>query len=102
MPQLKVTITRFVDEGFPGFVECTFVDAQGETHCVIEKVPVITTDYLWTGSEYPREGRIACTVVARFVGAAGERLVRVDTELPYHIESERGETVFEVPESLVE
>lgn len=43
MSAISVQITRFVDDSFPGFVECTFVDALGETHVFIEKVPVVST-----------------------------------------------------------
>jgi hypothetical protein len=47
MAGLKVTIARFVDEHQPGFVECTFADASGVTHSIIEKVPVISAEDLW-------------------------------------------------------
>ena len=102
MPFLKVAITRFVDDHQPGFVECTFIDARGDVHTVVEKVPIVTTEYLSRESGYPRDGSIACTVIGRFVGAEGERLVRIDTELPDHVESQQGVTVFEVSESLIE
>jgi hypothetical protein len=102
MPFLKVAITRFVDDHQPGFVECTFVDARGIAHTVIEKVPIVTTEHLSRDSQYPREGAIACTIVGRTVRADGELLMRVDTTLPDHVESQQGETVFEVSESLVE
>jgi hypothetical protein len=102
MHRLKVVITRFVDGHQPGFVECTFVDAAGKNHTVIEKVPVVTEEDLTSHSTYPRAGVIACTVVARFAGGHGEPLVRINTEIPHHIESQQGESVFEVSESLIE
>ena len=96
MPGLKVTIARFVDDHQPGFVECTFLDASGTTHSIIEKVPVISAEHLWSDSENPRAGEIECTVRERFRNSLGDDLARIDTELPDHIESTRGETEFVV------
>ena len=96
MPGLKVTIARFVDDHQPGFVECTFSDARGISHSIIEKVPVISAEDLWIDSEYPRAGEIECTVLERCTDARGDDLARIDTELPDHIESARGETEFVV------
>ncbi len=101
MQRLKVTITRFLTDYQPGVVECSFSDAFGNTHRFIEKVPIVSSDDLWWDSEYPREGEIACTVLESWVGGHGEPLVRVDTELPWHVESAEGETIFVVPASLV-
>jgi hypothetical protein len=101
MHHLKVSITRFVDDHQPGVVECVFSDARGVSHTVIEKIPVITTEDLRSDSRYPRGGEIACTVLERFVDSRGEHVVRIDTELPWHVETVEGETVFEVPASLV-
>ena len=42
MAELKVEITRFVDEHQPGFVACEFQDANGRRHTFIEKVPLVT------------------------------------------------------------
>jgi hypothetical protein len=101
MPCLKVSITRFVDLHQPGFLECMFSDANGVSHSVIEKVPVISAEDLRIASEYPRDGEIECTVIERFTNARGESLARIDTELPYHIESTRGATVFVVYSSQI-
>ena len=95
MPSLKVTIARFVDDHQPGFVECTFSDASGITHSIIEKVPVISAEQLWIDSKYPRPGEIECTVLQKFTDARGD-LAKIDTEIPDHIESTRGETEFVV------
>lgn len=32
MPTLNVQVIRFVDNHFPGFVECEFVDVKGQPH----------------------------------------------------------------------
>jgi len=99
---LKIAITRFVDDHEPGFVECTFVDAAGKSHVVIEKVPIVSDEDLTSQSTYPRAGVIRCTVVARLKGERGEPLVRIDTGAPDGVESQEGETVFEVSEALIE
>ena len=46
MPTLAVQITRYVDDHFPGFVECTFQDAEGKTHVFVEKVPIVSQEEL--------------------------------------------------------
>jgi hypothetical protein len=96
MHELKVTITRFVDEHQPGFVECTLLDATGISHVFVEKIPIVSASNLWIDSSYPCEGEIRCTVLERFIGPDGEALVRVDTELPDHVESTDAKTVFVV------
>jgi hypothetical protein len=101
MHAVAVVITRFVDEHQPGFVECTLVDAHGVTHVFVEKVPIVTSKDLRSDSPYPQEGSIACTVLRRFVGSKNEALVEVDTELPWHVESTNGQTVFVVVEHQV-
>jgi hypothetical protein len=54
MPAVTVQISRFVDEHQPGFVECILMDALGESHLFVEKVPVVSTDDLWSTSSYPQ------------------------------------------------
>ncbi len=93
---LSVQIDRFVDEHPPGFVECSLVDANGTRHLFVEKVPVLASEDLWTDSAYPRPGAIACQIEAELKSAAGDALLRVSTELPWHVESTTGQTVFTV------
>ena len=94
MHEVKVSITRFVDPHQPGFVECELVDADGIRHVFTEKVPVVSDENLWIDSNYPCSGKIRCTVLERFAGPEGVPLVRIDTELPDHLESAAGKTVF--------
>jgi hypothetical protein len=96
MPNVRVTIEAFVDEGFPGFVECSLLDVQGRTWKFIEKVPVVSLEDLWTDSEYPRQGIVCCTVVERRSDSTGRQVVTIDTTKPWGIESTDGNTVFEV------
>ena len=96
MHEVKVTIARFVDTNQPGFVECVLVDADGITHVFTEKVPVVSNKNLWIDSNYPCDGEIRCTVLERFSGPEGFPLIRIGTELPDHVESANGKTVFVV------
>lgn len=96
MTAVRVTISRFIDESFPGWVECWLEDAQGRTWRIHEKVPVVSTEDLWVDSEYPRPCLIACTVLGRKSDASGRQIVTIDTMRPWAIESTDGVTVFEV------
>ena len=97
----KVEITRFHDSGQPGFVELAFTDAVGRAHRFVEKVPVVTTDDLDESSPYPLPAAIDCRVVARGVNDVGDRIITVDTSLPWAIASITGESTFVVrPEQL--
>jgi hypothetical protein len=53
MPAVRMTISKFIDERFPGWVECHLVDVHGRIWKFHEKVPVISTEDLWSDSEYP-------------------------------------------------
>ncbi|MGD0479148.1 MAG: hypothetical protein ABSA42_03185 [Terracidiphilus sp.] len=54
MPCLSVKIVRFVDEAFPGFVECEFIDANQRMHTLVDKVPMFSELDLWKDSGYPQ------------------------------------------------
>lgn len=96
MPAVIVQISRFVDEHQPGFIECILLDALGESHLFVEKVPVVSKGDLWPTSSYPQPGAIACEVEAQWKDAAGRSLVRVSTERPWGVESTAGTTCFTV------
>ena len=100
MQALVVDIVRFVDDHQPGFVECRLLDAKGHIHYFVEKVPVVSTEDLWSSSKYPRPGVIACQVIQRWLDGS-QQLLKVSTELPWHIESTTGATEFVVFESQV-
>ena len=44
MHNVAVQIVRFVDSGFPGWVECELVDAAGRRHILKDKVPTFTLE----------------------------------------------------------
>ena len=94
--EITITITKFVDKGFPGFVECQLVDAMGQSHAIIEKVPIVTTEDLWLDSSYPREGSFRCEVVKNWEDDRGRNLCQIDTSRPWSIESTEGKTEFVV------
>lgn len=93
---IHVEITRFLDESWPGYVECRLVDCAGEEWFFYEKVPVVAADGIHPNSKFPLPGFIACRVVEKSLQADGRDVVRIDTEIPWHIESTDGKTHFDV------
>lgn len=95
---VKVEITRYTDDSFPGWVECQLTDTHGRCWLFVEKVPVVTQSGLDANSPYPQPGLIACNVI----GQSGDATC-IDTTHPWGIESIEGETRFEVmSSSLIE
>lgn len=101
MIAVTVQIERFVDDHFPGFVECRLVDALGYSHLFIEKVPVVTTENLGSDSSYPCAGTIACEVESELSDEQGRKLLRVNTGRPWSVESTEGLSSFLVLSSQV-
>lgn len=96
MQTVPIQIVRFVDPNQPGFVECLLLDAEGQEHRFVEKVPVVTSEHLDEQSHYPRRGVIACEVETSWLEADGRALVRVNTERPWGVESVEGQSRFVV------
>jgi hypothetical protein len=96
MPNLSVEISRFVDDAQPGFVECIFVDAYGDIHTVVEKIPIVTDENLWSDSTYPRGGSIRCEVEEEWIDELNRHCVRVSTASPDGVKSTGGEEEFVV------
>jgi hypothetical protein len=99
IPKIKsipVQITRFVDDSFPGWVECEFLDAEGRRHHLIDKVPIFTTELLDATSTYPTEGIVRCEVLERSKDDMRAELVRVTTARPDTVESTEGLSEFVV------
>lgn len=91
MPAFAVQIVRFVDDAFPGFVECEFTDANGR---IIEKAPVISAQTLRADIVFPQLGRIACEIGPSSREDAERGLVTVSTTRPWGISSTDGQTSF--------
>jgi hypothetical protein len=93
---VRVKISRYADESFPGWVECRLTDALGHEHVFVEKVPVVTTAHLDAGSDIPQVGVIACIVLGRSERDDGRHVVHIDTQSPWGIESTAGRSRFDV------
>jgi len=93
---VAVEITRFLNADNPGWVECRLVDLSGREHLFHEKIPVVTTDDLWSDTHYPQPGVIAAIAVRRSTQPSGQECLTVDTAEPWDIESTTGETIFEL------
>lgn len=101
MNRLAIQIERFVDEHFPGFVECAFTDSEGMRHEFIEKVPVVSGANLNAESDYPQPGHLACIIEGTWLDKEGRRVVRVNTEKPWSVETATGLTRFAVYEAQI-
>jgi hypothetical protein len=68
-----------------------------------DKVPIFSADGDFSFSTaFPIPGVIRCELVKRWRDANGQEIVTVNTELPDHVESIDGQTIFDVrPEQLV-
>lgn len=99
--KLTVQILRFVDEKFPGWVECKFVDATGRPHSFIEKIPIVTNEDLDADSGYPQPGIVGCEIVKQFQDDKGRRLVCITTSRPWSIETAEGLSEFTVSADLI-
>jgi len=93
---LVVEIVRFVDECFPGWVECKFVDAEGHEQTFVDKVSIFSSEMLDATSAYPRMGSVACIVLSRWQDAGGREVARISTKTPFLIESTDGLSEFVV------
>jgi hypothetical protein len=96
MTAVRATISKFIDESFPGWVECWIEDSQSRTWKFHDKVPILSADDLSVDSEYPQPGLIACTVLEYKSDSFSRRIAVIDTSRPWGIESTEGTTVFEV------
>jgi hypothetical protein len=101
MHNVSVQIVRFADGHQPGWVKCALVDADGQTHAFIDKVPIFTAQDLDAASAYPVRGIIQCEVVENFRDECGRDLVQISTKMPDHVESTEGLSEFIVTANLV-
>jgi hypothetical protein len=77
------------------------VDAFGQSHFFIEKIPIVTAEDLWSNSVYPRQGEIAIERLAEWKDEKGYWITRVSTKRPWGTESATGETEFVVLASQI-
>ena len=84
---LKVSITKYISDDQPGFVECNFFDAWNKEHIVQDKVPIVTEKYLDANSEYPQDGIIACEIVKEWKDTNGKTIFTVNTAKPWGVDT---------------
>ena len=77
MPLLAVKIVAFVDECQPGVVACEFTDADGNRHTIVDKVPIFSTEQLWSDSTYPVAGEADCYILKTWLDATGRELAQI-------------------------
>lgn len=93
---IKVKITRLISSDQPGVVECIFKDAWDKEFKIQEKIPIVTTDDLDENSDYPSDGVVACEVIKEWDDTEGRKLVTVDIDKPWSIETIDGLTQFNI------
>lgn len=52
---VRATAMRWADDHFPGWIEVDLVDAEGRTHRIVEKVPVLAKAGITAASTFPFE-----------------------------------------------
>src|SRR5215470_14679542 len=99
--QLRVQIGWYVEDYFPGIVECELLDAAGRVHTFIEKGPVVSDKWPGPEGKYPMNGTIRCEILERWHDPEGRDLVRVTTQQPDYVETKDGVMEFVVLSSQV-
>lgn len=95
---LKITITKYISDHQPGFVECSFVDVFNKEHIIQDKVPILVDKYLDATSDYPQEGKIACGIINKRQNPKGQKILKINISRPWGVETIEGLTDFEVLE----
>jgi hypothetical protein len=80
MTTVPGTVTRVIDQHFPGSVEIVFTQAEGTTVAVDDKIPVFGVD-VRPDTEFPVPADIDCVVLSEDGEVMTVRLTHVDTEL---------------------
>lgn len=87
MRSIRISITKFISNDQPGFVECVFMDAWNKEHIFHEKVPIVTDKDLDSYSNYPQEGVANCEIIREWDDKLGRKVITVTTCKPWGIES---------------
>ncbi len=96
MPSLQVQIGRVTDRSFPGWVECSFQDADGKTQSFEEKIPVVSNGKPMDDAALPVCGHVDCERQAVWTDDRGRNLARIDIDRPWGVQSTTGQTQFVV------
>ena len=98
MTELKIKIIALIEDGtYPDLVRCSFHDALGNEWFITEKLPVISRQNIDHNSILPIEASLSCTIIQR--NDDDNDLVTINTDKPWGICAEGGETIFEVNEN---
>ncbi|SFC29430.1 hypothetical protein [Ruminococcus albus] len=90
MAEARVIITKITDDGtYPMCAEAELTDRFGKVHVFKDKLPIFAYDD--TDDTCPREGVVRC-----FIKEENDSYYVIDTRYPDDVESEDGETWFEV------
>lgn len=100
MKHLRVSIDRWINSDFPGWVECSFIDAFGVKHEIQDKAPIFTSEHISEKSKFPQTGAIRCEVTV-ISAAVSNSVYIVDTADIDGIQSVEGKTEFTVKYSEV-
>jgi hypothetical protein len=98
MNAISVSIVEFLDDTFPGWVKCEFIDAKGNVCVFEEKVSVVSSENLNAKSKYPCQGSLACEILGE-EKLNGEKTFLVNTQKPLGLESTTGTYIFHVKEA---
>ena len=93
MKFLVVDIIEYTEDGYPGWVTCSFADAFGKTKFIEEKEPVVSSGEITKDTVLPVKGYIAGEIISR----EGD-IICFCTEKPWDIETRDGENKFFVLE----
>jgi hypothetical protein len=93
---VRAKISRHIDDACPGWVECVLVDAFGQEHVFVEKIPAVLADPTVLAMGLPQPVVLGCLEIGRSTLKDGSELVRIDTNSPFGFESEAGISQFEV------
>lgn len=93
---LKIQITNYISNDFPGFVECKFKDAWGKEHTIHEKLPVISLKNLDEKSNYPVKDSIACEIIKEWKDQDNRLILSITTNKPWGIETVEELTEFDI------
>ena len=93
---IEVDIICIADNSQPGWVKCVFKDIHDKEWTIIEKLPVVSDEYLSKKSQFPLKGFVAGSIVSERYDANNNKIVLFSTEMPWDINAETGEAQFEV------
>lgn len=99
MLAIKIEITKFIDHHQPGFVEARLFDVWSREYIFQEKLPIFTSDDLDNESDYPKPGVIACIKVKEFYDNTNCKIIVIDTNEIWGVQSLDERREFEVLEN---